>query len=204
MNIFAECHHEIRKLFHHANQEGHLRGDDFAIHVIDFAGLHLGVVLGDIANTRGLEALVAGFHFPHQPVERLQSHLIVGDHRMKQMRNVVVHGQFEHLGIHQEKPQTLRGVLQEQAHENAVDANAFSGARRSGHEQVRRFGKIGPGRIAVHIHAQGQGKVSLDPGEFIGIENLAQLDDSRRIIWQFDTHRGLPRNGRNQSKFLAA
>ena len=63
--------------------------------------------------------------------------------------------QLDPFGVDQKEPQILGRVSEKKAAQNGIDADAFTGPRRAGDEQVRHSAEIGHGRLAGYVFPQG-------------------------------------------------
>ena len=70
------------------------------------------------------------------------------------MRQVRIGLELDHFGVDHDELQFLRCEPEEHAGDQAVDADAFATAGRSGDEQVRHLRQIGDDRFAVHIFSE--------------------------------------------------
>ena len=64
------------------------------------------------------------------------------------MRQTVVAGQLDALGVDQEKSHVFGSDLEQQARDERVDADALALPRRAGDQQVRHAREIGDDRLA--------------------------------------------------------
>ncbi|MEX1051029.1 MAG: hypothetical protein WEC54_05710, partial [Gemmatimonadales bacterium] len=88
---------------------------------------HLAIEVADVARPIRIEQPVAAFHLHHSPLERLRGVLVVRDDRMAQVRQRVVAGQLDHLGINHQHPQVARRVPIDQARDDGIDTDRFAG-----------------------------------------------------------------------------
>ena len=146
------------------------------------------VVAGQIAHPEGGHQLVAALHLGHAPAQAVGGVFHVGNHRGEQMRDAVVNGQLQHLGVDQNQAHFGRRGLVQQAEQHRVHAHGLARAGSAGHQQVRHTGQIGHHRVAGNIVAQGQGQRGLGVIEGARREHLAKVDDLAVFVGNLDTH----------------
>ena len=105
------------------------------------------VVALDVAHLLGLQRLVALVHLADDPAQAGRRLLGVGHHRGQQVRDALVDGQLQTLGIdHQEAHVGRRGLVEDRA-DHRVEADRLAAARGAGDEQVRHGRQIGDHRL---------------------------------------------------------
>jgi hypothetical protein len=125
LDLVAGDHHQVCQLVDHDDDERQrlrrvvtLRPVGILEQMTDVA-----VVLLDVADAFGRQRLVALFHFPHRPAERVRRLLRIDDDRGEQVRNVFVHPELQPLGIDHDHPDVVRGRAVEDAGEHRVQAD---------------------------------------------------------------------------------
>ena len=108
----------------------------------------------DIAHADLGENLVALFHFVHDPAQREDHFLRIGDDGHDQVRQRVVLLQLDDLRIDHHEAKLVGRETVKQRGDDGVDANRFARAGAAGDEQVRHFREVGDDRMAVNIFAQ--------------------------------------------------
>ena len=116
---------------------------------------HLAVEVAHVARAVGLEQGVAALHLADRPLEHPRGLLVVGDDRMPEMGQVLVHRQLDHLRVDHQEPQVLLVlIVVDQRRDDRVDADRLAGAGRAGDEEVRHLGQVGDDRPALEIEAR--------------------------------------------------
>ena len=95
---------------------------DFVAVLVEQRSLLLGhappdvaVVLLDVADADGGERLVALFHLPNRPAQRVRRQLGIDDDRRQQVRDVLVHAELETLRVDHDQPHVVRRRAEEDA-----------------------------------------------------------------------------------------
>ena len=102
-----------------------------------------GVVVGDVARADLGELVVALVHLARHPLQRAHHPFDLDHHRRQQVRDAVVAGQLDPLGVDQDQAQVVGGVVQQQAAQDGVDAHRLAGAGGAGDQQVRHGVQVG-------------------------------------------------------------
>ena len=74
----------------------------------------------------GGEKLVAVEHLGYRPAQRTRCLFRVGDNRDNEVRQAVVNPQLNDLGVDHQKLDLIRPRLEENAHDDGVDADRFA------------------------------------------------------------------------------
>ena len=148
LDFLAGGHDQIGKFIH----DNHDIGQAFQLFIV----LGFLVVADDIAHFGFLEQLIAALHLLHCPIHGFQGCIRIGDHAADQVRKLVVTCQFHPFGIDQHQTQVFGCGAQDQAHDDGVDANAFTAAGGTCHQKVRHLRQIGDDRLAGDIFAQAK------------------------------------------------
>ena len=101
------------------------------------------------------QQLQPALHLADGVAQRVGGQLGLGDDRREEMRNALVHAQFDALGIDQNQPHLRRRGAEQQAHDHGVDGHRFARAGGTGDEHVRHGGEIGGDDAAVDVFAHG-------------------------------------------------
>ena len=80
------------------------------------------------------------------------------------MRQVVVGGELDALGVDHQETKLIGLAAHEQADEHIIDGDGFTGARTAGDEEVGAFGEVDDQVAAGGELADGQGKGHLGLG----------------------------------------
>lgn len=135
-------HHEVGQLVDDDDDGRHL-----VLRELRVVGLHIAdVVLGKLR--------VALLHLLHRPVEHGSCLLGLRDDGDHKVRDAVVVGELDHLRIDEDELDLLRLRLEEDARDERVDADGFTGARGAGDEQVRHLREVREDRLAADVHAK--------------------------------------------------
>ena len=150
-------------------------------------------VLHISAAVRGQQC-VAILHLEHRPLEHRRRIAIVGDHFVSQVRQRVVHREFDHLRIDHQESQRRRCMPVNQRRDDGVHAHRFPGSGRARDQQMRHLRQIGDDGTALEILAQRDGQRCARRVVFGVLDDLAERDHLRRRIRDLDADRSLPRN----------
>ncbi len=137
---------------------------------------------------------IAVFHFAHGPFERDNGLLRVRHNRRQQMRNAVIDGKLQHLGVDHDEAEFLRRHAIEQRQDHGVDRNRLARAGGARNQNVRHLGNIGNDRLAIDGLAECQRKLRLRLLKVAARQHLTQIDHFALRVRQFDTDRVAPRN----------
>ena len=121
-DLVAGHHHQVGQLVDHHDDErqqpcGVRRRSASAVPAIACADV--AVVLLDVPDALGGQRLVALFHLPHRPAQRVRGLLRIDDNRRQQVRDVFVHAELEALRIDHDHPHIVRRRAVEDAREHA-------------------------------------------------------------------------------------
>src|SRR5665213_2063279 len=106
------------------------------------------------------------------------------------MRNAFVHAKLDALGVDEDHAHLLRRGLEEYGHDHRVDGDRFSGARRTGNQDMRHRGEIGGNDAAVDVLAQRNRKLALALRERFALDHVAQPDGFALVVWDLNADRG--------------
>ncbi len=151
----------------------------------------------DVAHREPRHALVALLHLVHGPIERGDRLLRLGDDGREEMRDAVVDGKLEHLGIDHQDAAVVRRMAAEQRQDHGVDADRLARSGRAGDEQVGHACEIGDDRLAADRLAERQRQDAVGGREGLGFEDVAQRHLLAARVGQLDTDRIAPRNDRD-------
>ncbi len=147
------------------------------------------IVAVDIAHAEFRHPLVAFLHLAHRPFQRDHGLLRIGHDRRQQMRNAVIDGEFEHLGIDHDQAALIRPQPIDQAEDHGVDGDRFAGTGGAGDQQMRHPREIDDDGIAADILAETQRKLC---HRLVGVfhrKQFAQIDFFAMRVRQFDADR---------------
>src|SRR6266550_466221 len=146
------------------------------------------VVGGDVPHTLGRKQLVTTIHLRHGPAQGRRGLVRFDQHGQSEMRQAVVAGQLDALGVDQEKTHVFGRDLEQQAGDERVDADALALARRAGDEQVRHAREVGDDRLARDVVAKAQRELVASLAKRGGFDDLANRDEARRLVRHLDAH----------------
>ncbi len=101
------------------------------------------VVAFDISYPGARKELVAGFHFPHRPIQCALGFLHVRHHFCAEVRNAIVHAELYHLRVDEHELHFVRAAVVNDAGDDSIDAHTLAAAGGAGNQKVRRFGQVG-------------------------------------------------------------
>ena len=159
------------------------------------------VELVDVAHAVFGQQAQAALHFEHGVAQRVGGLLGIGDDGREQVRNALVHAQFDALGVHHDHAHFVGRGLVEDRHDHGVDHDALARAGGAGDQQVRHGFERGHADAAVDVLAQRDGQARVRLRELVGFEHLAQRDQLAPRVGHFDAHGGLAGNALDQDRF---
>ena len=187
-------------MIRHRLERERLAGVDRLAGPLIEAGLHralqgLAALLGiahadverlDVAHAERGHALVALLHLADGPIEHLGGLIDVGHDRGEQMRNAVVGGQLEHLGIDHQQPAFGGIELVDQRQDHGVDADRLARAGGAGNQQVGHAGEVGDDGLAADAAAERQRERRGAGAEGVAFEDLAEADHLALVVGHLD------------------
>ena len=114
-------------LFHHVD-DGIVVGSQLA-----FAGflllflLQLAIVAVDVAHALVGHQLVAAFHLANRPVQGQRRLFRIGNDRQQEMRDPLVHREFQHFRVDHDQANIARVSAIEQREDHGIDRDRFTG-----------------------------------------------------------------------------
>src|SRR5699024_3747902 len=161
----------------------------------ELAGAYRCVEVVDVAVTGGGQVVVATVHLPHDPLEGLRRFLGAGDDGGDQVRDALVHGQFDPLGVDQDHAYLVGGGTHHQRGDEPVDTRGLTGPGGPGHQHVRHLGQVGDHVAALDVLAQAhEHGVVLGRGRR-GAQDITKADDVLVGVGDLHTDRGLSGDG---------
>ena len=200
LDLLGRGHHQVGELVDHAHDErvrAHLALR--AGRCLDVAAADLPVEVLDVAHARLLHVQVALLHLLDQPLEGGRGLLRLRNDRGDQVRDALVRSQLDHLGIHEDQADVLRGRAGEQRHQHRVDEGGLTGTGRAGHQQVRHLLHRGRDEVALDVLAQADKHRVLVGGHLRRVEHVAQSDHLAVAVRHLDAHGGLARDRGQQA-----
>ena len=185
LDLLAHDHHHVGKLVdYHYDHRQRFEFRCFVFHAFAAvqrigqrrAGLgcifHLAVEARQVAHTHGGHQLVATLHLGNTPTQRVGGFFHVGHYRCEQVRNALVDRQLEHFRVNHDQPNLGRRCLEQDAQQHGVDADRFTRASGTRHQQVGHLGQISHHRVPADVVPQRKGYWRLGLIEFAGFQHL--------------------------------
>ena len=164
---------------------------------LGFGRAHLVVEAGEAAHANRGHLPIAVLHRLDGPFQRADRLGGIGDDRRQQMRDVVIHRQFQHLGVDHDHPALLGRQPVEQRQDHAVETHRLTRTRRTRDQQVRHRREVGDHRVARDILAQDDRQLRGLIGEALRRDQFVQRHHLALGIRQFDADDVAPRNHRD-------
>ena len=115
---------------------------------------HRAVEVVDVPEPEVREVVVAGVHLADDPLQRLGGLLGVGDDGGDQVRDALVGGQLDPLGVDQHHPDLGRRGAHEDAGDQGVDAAGLARTGGPGDQDVRHLREVGADVAALDVLAE--------------------------------------------------
>ena len=138
---------------------------------------------------------VAFFHFVHTPGQRVGGQAHVGYHRREQVRDTFVNAQLQHFRVDHNHAHVVGRGLKQHRQNHGVHAHGFARTGRTGHQEVRRAGKVGYNGLAGDVLPQRERELGGRFGKRGRIEDFAQAYHLAFRIGQFQAHAGFAGDG---------
>ncbi len=152
---------------------------------------HFLVQAGEVAHAECRHQPVAALHLSHTPAQCVGGVLHVGDHRRQQMRNALVHGQFQHLRIDQDQAQLLGRGLEQHRQDHGVDRHRLAGPGGTRDQQMRHLRHVHGDRIAGDVLAHAHGQRRGGAGVGVRCQNLRQADHLALLVGNLQAYDAL-------------
>ena len=171
-------HHEVGELVDHAQhvgQRGLVAAHAHLVEVVQRAGArerHVGVAL---------------LHLAHEVLQRGGGLARRGDDRREQVRDRVVVGELDLLGVDEDHAHVVRRRAQQDRREHRVDRARLAGAGRAGDEQVRHLRQVGADRAPGDVLAEPHGQ-RRPVGRGL-LEDVAEVHDPPARVGHLDADR---------------
>ena len=107
------------------------------------------------------------------------------------MRDPVVDTQLDHLGVDHDHLDFVGRSLVEDAHDDRVDTDGFTGSGRARDQEVGHLGDIRDHRVAAYVFTDRKSETALGASEFLCLQNIPQIDDRGVLVGHFDADGGL-------------
>ncbi|VWM23021.1 Uncharacterised protein [Collinsella intestinalis] len=140
--------------------------------MVELAGSLLVVEGRDLADADALEDLEAALHLGHRPLQSARRLLGLGDNRDVQVRQAVIAGKLDALGVDHDEANVLGKAPHKQRHDDGVDHDGLTGAGGAGDEKVGHLREVGNDGLALRVAADGKlERSALNIGQ-----NIAEVD----------------------------
>ena len=181
LDVLGRRHHEIGELVDDDHDERHRL--ELEVRVVGVLRPHarhrLGVLdrrvvllrVADLAEVR--ERLEPLLHRRHRPLQRVRRLLRVGDDRRRQVRQVLVHLELDHLRVDEDELHLVRPRLVDDRRDERVDPDALAGPGRAGDQQVRHRAQVVDDRLAVDVLAERERQHRGRALESLGLDDVA-------------------------------
>ena len=182
LHLLGRHQHQVGQLVDEHHHGGQL------FHVL--VRLRQGVIARQVLDALFREHLVALHHLEHRPLQGAGGLFGVGDHGDEQVRDTVVGRQLHHLGVHHDKTDLVRRGLVEQADDEGVGADGFTGAGGAGDEYMGQTGDVAHDVAAADIPAHGKGHRGGMVDELAGFNDIADPHGGDGAVGDLDAHGG--------------
>ena len=155
------------------------------------------VEAGEAAYADRRHLAIAILHLLDRPFERPHRLGRIGDDRRQQMRDIVVHAEFQHLRVDHDHAALVRRQAVEQRQDHTVEPDRLARSGGARDEQMRHRGQIGDDRITRDILAQHQRQRGGLILERLRTDQFVQADRLASDVGQLDADHGPARNRRD-------
>ena len=157
-------------------------GAEFALLGFDLALLECRVVAADVTEAALFKQLIAALHLAHRPRQCVCRLLGVGNGLGEEMRDPLVLGHLDALGIDEDHPHIVGGLAHHQRGDDRVDARALTRTGRAGDEGVWHLGEVDEKRCTVDVSPDRNVHSALGLGRFGGSEDVADCNDLAIVV----------------------
>ena len=195
LDLLARNHHEVGELIDDDDDLRQLlrllilrnlriipHGHDLLVVALEITGAALG------------ELLIAIRHLGDRPVQRGGCLLRIGYDRNQQVRDAVVDGELHDLRIDHDHADILRLILEEEGHDQGVDADRLTGAGGTRDEQMRHLRDVGDDGLARDVLTDTERELRLRPLELGTAEHIPEINGRTVLVRHLDADRRLARN----------
>ena len=112
------------------------------------------------------------------------------------MRDAVILGQFDDLGVNQNELDILRPGAEQEADDNGVDADGFTAAGGACNQQVRHLAQVSDLCRTGDILAQGHRQRAAHVDVVLGLKDRADIDGGANLVRDLNADGGLAGDGR--------
>ena len=192
LDVARGDHHQVGQLVDDDEQVGVGRQDPLGPgQRLDLARLDRLVELVDVLEAERREVVVAGVHLAHDPLERLGGLLGVGDDRGDEVRDALVGGQLDALGVDEHHPHLVGGRAHQDRGDHRVDEARLARAGGAGDEQVRHLGEVGDDVAALDVLADAHDHRVVVAAGHLAAQHVAEADLLAVGVGDLDADRGL-------------
>ena len=192
LDIAGGDHHEVGELVDDDEEIGvRLQHALRAGQRCDPAALDGAVEVVDVLEPEGGEVVVPRVHLLDDPLEGLGGLLGVGDDRRDEVRDAVVGGELDALGVDEDHPDLIGRGAHEDRGDHRVDEARLTRAGRAGDEQVGHLREVGDDVAALDVladaHDHRVGVLVCD----LAAQDVAEADLLAVGVGDLDADRGL-------------
>ena len=188
-DVSAVEHHEVGELVDDDDDVGQRLLVDIVEEVFGAVFEEL-VELIDVADVVGGEEFEAALHLADGVAESVGGELGFGDDGREEVRDALVHAEFDALGIDEDHADLFGGGLEQDGHDHGVDGDGFAGASGTGDEDVGHGGEVGGDDAAVDVFAHGDGEAAFGLGEGFALDDVAEPDGFAGMVGDQDAAGG--------------
>ena len=195
LDLLARHHHEVGELIDDDDDLRQLlrllilrdlriiaHGHDFLVVALEITGAALS------------ELLIAIRHLGDRPVQRGGCLLRIGHDRNQQVRDAVVDGELHDLRIDHDHADILRLILEEEGHDQGVDADRLTGAGGTRDEQMRHLRDVGDDGLAGDVLTDTERELRLRTLELAAAEHISEVDGRTVLVRHLDADGRLARD----------
>ena len=161
---------------------------------------HAAIVAFDVAHAHFGHFAIALFHLAHDPFQGHDGLFGVGHNGRQEMRDAVIDGKFQHLGVDHDQAAFFRRQLIQQRQDHRVDRHRLARPGGPGDQKVGHLGKVGHDGIAANVLAQGQGQAQVAVAKVTRGQNFAQDHLFAGDVRQFNANHRAAGNGRDAGR----
>ena len=144
LDVGGRHHHQVGELVDHAQHVGQRRLAALGPRPVE---------LGQRPRARQRHQSVTLLHLAHEIAQGVGRHARAGDDRREQVRDRLVVGELDLLGVDQDQPHLVRRGAQQDRGEHRVHAAGLARAGGAGHQDVGHLRQVRADRPARHVLA---------------------------------------------------
>ena len=158
-HVVLRNHHKIGKLVHNNHDLRHKVHHSFLFRAPGLLMLqNKSVVSLDVTNPCIRKGTIPCFHLRNAPVESRCRLLRIGHHRNQKMRNAVIDRKLHHLRVNHDEFDLVRPGMEQNAHDDGIDADRLTGAGGAGNQNMRHLCDVSVDRLSGNVLTDGKCK----------------------------------------------